>query len=232
VKRAIRNNTHKIYKILLRRYRYLRTNIRDIVKLTSAFLIGIIFILLIQFFLQGAIKDLGEPVVGSTIGIVGIGFTAVVAFLIFYMQKKADRRVNLIIESEATRRRNQKNRFCNKILDNLDQIKTILEAIKGIAQDFPNMDQTKLGDVAHFIWMRNMAIEIRLIPGIEECNKILLNHYDDLSLYDDLISLEKFRGPTSVLVQKIGEKKSLFETESDITTIISAHQGFNPKTTR
>jgi hypothetical protein len=66
-----------------------------------------------------------------------------------------------------------------------------------------------------------MALEIRLIPGIEECNKILLNHYEDLSLYDDLISLERFRGPSSVLAQNVREKKPLFETEFDIINIIS-----------
>jgi hypothetical protein len=29
----------------------------------------------------------------------------------------------------------------------------------------------------------------RLILDIEECNRILLDHYNDLSLYDDLISV-------------------------------------------
>src|SRR5919206_5351880 len=113
-------------------------------------------------------KKLEEPGVGSIIGIVGIGSTAVVGSVVYFMQKRADMRINLIIESEDVRTRNQKIRFCNKILDNLYQIKMILESINKIAQDFPNRgsDQAALRDATGFIMLNNMAMQNRLIPGI------------------------------------------------------------------
>jgi hypothetical protein len=160
-------------------------------------------------------KKLEEPGVGSIIGIVGIGSTAVVGFVVYFMQKRADRRINLIIESEDVRTRNQKIRFCNKILDNLYQIKMILESINKIAQDFPNRgsDQAALRDATGFIMLNNMAMQNRLIPGIEECNRILLDHYNDRSIYDDLISVERFGGPSAVLVQQ-EKKQKLFSKMS------------------
>jgi hypothetical protein len=40
-----------------------------------------------------------------------------------------------------------------------------------------------------------MAMQNRLILDIEECNRILLDHYNDLSLYDDLISVWEIWSP-------------------------------------
>jgi hypothetical protein len=44
------------------------------------------------------IQILSEPLAGSLLGIVGIIATAIVGFTIFWMQKKADHRMNQIIE--------------------------------------------------------------------------------------------------------------------------------------
>jgi hypothetical protein len=48
-----------------------------------------------------------------------------------------------------------------------------------------------------------MAMQNRLILDIEECNRILLDHYNDLSLYD-----ERFGGPSAVMVEQEQKTKN------------------------
>ena len=43
-----------------------------------------------------------------------------------------------------------------------------------------------------------------------------------MSLYKDLVNVERYGGPSAVIVQQEQRTKTIFETELDITTTISA----------
>ena len=143
----------------------------------------------------------------------GIFATVAVGIVIFIMQKKADSKINQVIQSEGTRRRSQKLRFCNKILDNLKQINFILETIKKIAQDLPSKSSDPHAEA--FVSLNDFAMKNKLIPGILHSNRILLDHFNDLSLYDDLLTIESFGGPSAVMIQQKEKTGTIFETDLD-----------------
>jgi hypothetical protein len=225
----IRNKADRIHRAFLPHYERIRKKLRDIVKLASTFFIGIMFILLIQLFSQGAMKKLEEPAVGSIIGIVGIGSTAVVGFVIYFMQKKADKRINSIIESEATQRKYQKQHYCNIIINNLNEIKAILQTLMNIIPYFPNNTNNTafLNTTAFYISLNATRIRNRLITDILEANEILLNHFNDQYLYRDLKTVDIIGAPVEEMAKKEKEKPngSVFnglEDELNRVSIISA----------
>jgi multidrug transporter EmrE-like cation transporter len=224
VNRNIRNRLQIIYDTLRLRCKRIRRKYGDFAKIAIAFAAGIVFILIIQFLLQDSVKQLEQPIVGSILAIAGIFATVAVGIAIFLMQKEADSKINQIIVTQEKQHRLRKIYFSKEIIRNLNEIKEILETIKKIAQDFPakRSDHAALRDAIGFIVLKNMAIQNRLIPGIEECNRILLDHYNDLSLYEVLFTVERFGGPSAVIVQQEQKTKNLFETELYITTAISA----------
>jgi len=69
------------------------------------------------------IQILSEPLAGSLLGIVGIITTTIVAITIFLMQKKADHRINQMIEEEHRRLVLRKSFWIGLVLKELEAVK-------------------------------------------------------------------------------------------------------------
>ena len=149
--RDIRNKLQIIHDTLLLRYKQIRRKYRDVAKIAIAFAAGIVFILIVQLLLQDSVKQLEQPIVASILATVAVGIA------IFVMQKEDDSKINQIILAQEKQRRLQKTYFSKEIIRNLSEIKTILETIKKIAQDFPSKrsDHAALRDAAGSIVLNN-----------------------------------------------------------------------------
>ena len=75
--------------------------------------IGVIIILLVQTS-KDIINKLSEPIAGSILGIAGIISTVIVGITIFYMQKRADKKINRFIEEQHKIIQEQNERHTKK----------------------------------------------------------------------------------------------------------------------
>jgi hypothetical protein len=141
------------------------------------------------------------------------------------MQKKADQKINEIIESEQKRRKLQKIHFCKRILNNLNEIKTILHRIQRIIEDFAN-DQSDeiLNGYRLFVLLNDFAIRNRLIPQILNANELLVFLLYDMTIYEELQGVDSFSGPSFVMQEEYrsGNKFGGLEDESSRISKISA----------
>jgi hypothetical protein len=181
-----------------------KKKIIDVFKIAVGFAVGIIFILLIQFFLQDTIRKLGDPIVASILAISGIVATIAVGIVIFLMQKRADKKINQIITGETKQRTSRKSHFCNKILHNLNQIKSILQNLKAMILEFPNnmsniefLNRSRL-----YVLLEDFGIKYRWLPEILEANEILVEYFNDTTLYEELKTIEAFGGPSAVMQEE------------------------------
>jgi hypothetical protein len=135
-----------------------------------------------------SIQILSEPLAGSLLGIVGIIASAIVGFSIFWMQKKADQRINQIIEKEHRRLVLRKLYWIGLVLNELEAVKEKhYKALKYVTEfSDKKHDPQFIYDMRQFFLLENYAFMYRHIPQIQEAGMRLVDLLEDTQLAIDL----------------------------------------------
>lgn len=164
----------------------------------------------------------------SVLGIAGIIATAIVGFTIFCMQKRADSRINRMIEAEHGRVASRKSFWIQLALEELEEVKKIhCQALTHI-KDFPHKkaDPQFTNQMRLFFMMANYAFMIRHLRLIQEAANRLIDLLDDTQLPINLRNwIEASGGPYYVMDEayRRGEQYgSLDQHELSITATRSA----------
>ena len=114
---------------------------------------------------------------GSNIGIAGIAATAIVGVTLYLMQRRADKNVNKIIQTEYTRRKERKSYWCRETIHELEKIKEL----NNNAFDFLNSYSTKQHDpifierMKRFFLMGEYSLRVNYIPFMYEAGLRLMD---------------------------------------------------------
>jgi hypothetical protein len=150
-----------------------------------------------------------EP--GSLLGFAGIIATAIVGFTIFRMQKRADSKINRIIERDFSDREERKKFWVNGAIHELEEIKKLdnnaLEYLKNYhtSQHDPNFIER----LRRFFLMGEYSFRVNYIPFMREAGLGLRDLIDTRTALDMRYWIESLSGPYYTMAEAYNQGKPL-----------------------
>jgi hypothetical protein len=170
-----------------------------------------------------------EP--GSLLGIAGIIATAIVGFTIFIMQKRANSKINRIIERGFSDREERKKFWVNGAIHELEEIRKLnnnaFEYLKNYHTG--HRDSIFIEKMRRFFLMGDYSFRVNYIPFMHEAGLRLMDLIDTKTALDMRNWIDSLSGPYQGMAEayNLGKPLGSLNSTLDAQSIISILKSHN-----